>query len=58
MGKDGKEGPESGWTWPSRRAAQWRKGVHRVLWVEWIMPVIAFPAEPFNWSVSVGDELD
>jgi hypothetical protein len=26
--------------------------------VEWIMPVIAFPAEPFNWSVSVGDELD
>ena len=31
------------------------KGVDRV---EWIMPVIAFPTEPFNWSVSVGDELD
>ena len=32
-----------------------KKGVDRV---EWIMPVMAFPTEPFNWSVSVGDELD
>ena len=32
-----------------------KKGVDHA---EWIMPVIAFPTEPFNWSVSVGDELD
>jgi hypothetical protein len=32
-----------------------KTGVDRI---EWIVPVIAFPTEPFNWSVSVGDELD